>query len=140
MRKRYTRAVQTGEIAEEAEARKKLEKMLWPKGPVCPHCGSVNEADPLRPKQSAKNQHVRPGVWKCRRRDCRKQFTVTVKTPYERVRSIATLLRAIEIMREAGEKQPTIEQLADLLQVSLATAWRLRRVILASKSAKGRTT
>ena len=59
------------------EARKYLEKLRWPDGPECPHCGLVGEAYKLTAKPGSKRP-VRPGVYKCK--GCRKQFTVTVKT------------------------------------------------------------
>lgn len=59
----------------EEEARQYLEKLRWPDGAVCPHCGSVNV-------RRLEGKSTRPGVHKCR--DCRKQFTVTVGTIFER--------------------------------------------------------
>jgi transposase-like protein len=64
----------------EKDARAFLEKQLWPDGPVCPHCGVVDEAYKLEPRQDSKRA-VRHGVWKCR--GCAKQFTVTVGTIFE---------------------------------------------------------
>jgi len=60
-------------------ARKYLEAMRWPNGPVCPHCGFEKayeikgKADSARP--------ARAGLFKCSK--CRKQFTVTVGTIFE---------------------------------------------------------
>lgn len=56
------------------EARAYLESLIWPNGPVCPHCGSV-EVTRLNGKAH------RPGVLKCRA--CLKQFTVTVGSVME---------------------------------------------------------
>src|SRR3979411_816453 len=60
---------------DEQAARKHLEKLQWPNGPECPHCGVVNEATEL------KGYSTRPGVWKCRA--CEKPFSVTVGTVFE---------------------------------------------------------
>lgn len=57
-------------------ARKHLESLLWPHGPVCPRCGVVNEATLMQGKSH------RPGLYNCR--PCDKPFTVTVGTIYER--------------------------------------------------------
>jgi len=57
----------------ENEARKILEGVRWPKGPVCPVCGSKNVA-----RINGKADNVRDGLLRCK--DCRKQFTVTVGT------------------------------------------------------------
>jgi hypothetical protein len=59
----------------ETAARKHLEKLQWPDGPECPHCGVVDEATLL------KGESTRPGVYKCRA--CEKPFSVTVGTVFE---------------------------------------------------------
>src|SRR3546814_14971862 len=64
-------------------ARDHLEGLLWPNGPVCPHCGN---ADPARITK-LKGKSTRPGVHKCK--ECRKPFTVTVCTVKGRSRSEA---------------------------------------------------
>ena len=35
------------------KAREWLERELWPNGPVCPHCGAIDEATQLRAKHTA---------------------------------------------------------------------------------------
>lgn len=69
------------QFTDEEKAREFLEKKRWPNGPVCPHCGEVNNAYPLRPRVSKKNKHARAGLWKCG--GCREQFSVTVGTVFE---------------------------------------------------------
>lgn len=69
------------QFIDEEEARAFFEQKRWPDGPVCPHCGEINNAYRLQPQTSKKGQHVRKGVWKCG--GCRKQFTVTVGTVFE---------------------------------------------------------
>jgi hypothetical protein len=59
----------------EEAARKHLEKTLWPEGPVCPHCGIINEA------YSMKGESIRDGLYKCSA--CRQPFTVTIGTILE---------------------------------------------------------
>ena len=53
-----------------------LEAVLWPDGPACPHCGATDRIYELKGKST------RPGVRKCGH--CRKPFTVTVGTVFER--------------------------------------------------------
>ncbi len=65
---------------DEDAAREHLERLRWPDGPICPHCGAVGEAYKLEPKPKGKT-HVRKGVYKCA--GCRQQFTVTVDTIFE---------------------------------------------------------
>ena len=61
---------------DEEAARRHFEAIRWPDGPVCPHCGSVNNATALQGKTT------RPGLYKCK--DCWKPFTATVGTLFER--------------------------------------------------------
>ena len=67
---------------DEGEAYRFIESIRWPNGPICPHCGSINHAYYLNPKNGARK--TRTGstsarrVWKCA--DCRKQFSVLVGT------------------------------------------------------------
>ena len=61
---------------DEEIARRHFEALRWPDGPICPHCGSVGNATEMKGKST------RAGVYKCK--DCRKQFTATVGTLYER--------------------------------------------------------
>ncbi|RPJ79086.1 MAG: IS1595 family transposase [Alphaproteobacteria bacterium] len=65
-------AIDVGRLTED-EARGILEAIRWPKGPVCPHCGSI-KITRLNPK----SEKVRDGVIQCN--DCRGQFTVMVGT------------------------------------------------------------
>src|SRR5262249_47134048 len=58
----------------EDEAREFIERVRWPDGPVCVHCGSV-----VVYKLGGKS--TRPGLFKCR--DCKGQFTVRVGTVFE---------------------------------------------------------
>ena len=61
------------------EARCYFEQIRWPDGPVCPHCQDPRSMK-LR-EQPWSRRPVRRGVYKCKR--CRKQYTVTVGTPFE---------------------------------------------------------
>jgi transposase-like protein len=63
-------------FSNEEAARAHFEKLRWPHGPVCPHCGVVDNATELKGKST------RPGLYKCR--DCQKPFTATIGTVYER--------------------------------------------------------
>lgn len=61
---------------DETAARKHLEALLWPEGPVCPHCGCLEAATKIKGKST------RPGVYWCNA--CQKPYSVTVGTVYER--------------------------------------------------------
>ncbi len=60
----------------EDQARETLERIVWPNGVVCPHCGRVDGHTKLNGKKHRK------GVWKCNN-GCAKQFSVTVGTVME---------------------------------------------------------
>jgi transposase-like protein len=86
--------------SDERMSRKLFERLRWGDRPVCPHCGSTNSYR-LTAKPTSK-QPVREGVYKCA--NCRKQFTVTVGTIFERshiplgiwIKAIASLCESVE--------------------------------------------
>lgn len=61
---------------DEEAARAHFERIRWPEGRVCFHCGTINNSTLLKGKST------RPGLYKCK--DCRKPFTATMGTIYER--------------------------------------------------------
>jgi len=61
---------------DEDAAREHLESIRWPRGPECPHCGGTERNSRLS------GASHRPGLLFCG--DCRKQFSVTVGTVFER--------------------------------------------------------
>jgi len=69
--------IQIGKLSEN-EAREYIEKLRWPNGVECAHCGSMGKIYELSGKST------RPGLYKCGA--CRKQFTVTVGTVMHRSR------------------------------------------------------
>src|SRR5258706_14530857 len=62
------------EYSDEDKARALLDSLLWPAGPVFPHC-KFNEVYKITPKQGSKSP-TRKGVYKCAA--CRNHFRVTV--------------------------------------------------------------
>lgn len=67
--------IQAKQYHDEKAARKHLESIRWPDGPICPHCGVIDEAYKLD------GETTRDGLYKCA--GCRKPFTVTVGTIFE---------------------------------------------------------
>ena len=59
----------------EDQARAYLEKVRWPNGAACPRCGDMSV-------YLMGGKSTRPGLYKCR--GCRKPFTVTIGTIFER--------------------------------------------------------
>lgn len=70
---------------DEDEAYQLIERLRWPDGPVCPHCGVVGHAYFLEPKAGTRTTRIGSAsfrrIWKCG--DCRKQFSVLVGTIFE---------------------------------------------------------
>ncbi len=96
-------------------ARKHLEALLWPEGPVCPHCGVINEATALKGKST------RPGVYWCNA--CQAPFSVTVGSVYERSKvPLNTWLFANHLLC-SSKKGISSHQLARMLGVTYKTAW-----------------
>ena len=65
-------------FANEDKAIEFVESLMWPDGPVCPHCGGFEKAYKIKANPEKK---IRPGLWKCGY--CRKQFTVRVGSIFE---------------------------------------------------------
>lgn len=103
----------------EDQARTYLEGLRWPDGAVCPHCTSNNAA-------RLNGKATRPGVFKCRERECRKQFTVTVGTIFERSHiPLRKWVLAFHIIC-ASKKGVSALQLQRMLGFkSYKTAWHL---------------
>jgi transposase-like protein len=100
---------------DENAAREHLESLNWPDGPVCPHCGTVNEATKLAGKST------RPGVYKCR--PCQKPFSVTVGTVFERSKiKLNVWVHAVDLYT-ASKKGFSAHQLHRTLGVTYKTAW-----------------
>ena len=90
-----------------------LESILWPEGPVCPHCGIVNHAYSTK----------RPGVFRCAEKACRKDFTVTMKTVMERSHiALHKWLQAFHLMT-SSKKGVSAHQLHRTLQIGYEAAW-----------------
>jgi transposase-like protein len=100
---------------DENAAREHLESLNWPDGPICPHCGTVNEATKLAGKST------RPGVYKCR--PCQKPFSVTVGTVFERSKiKLNDWVHAVDLYT-ASKKGFSAHQLHRTLGVTYKTAW-----------------
>lgn len=94
-------------------ARAYLEKVLWPDGPVCPHCGSINHAYATK----------RKGVYRCAEAECRKDFTVTMKTVMERSKiALHKWLQAFHLMC-SSKKGISAHQLHRTLNIGYEAAW-----------------
>ncbi|MBV9756831.1 MAG: IS1595 family transposase, partial [Alphaproteobacteria bacterium] len=101
------------QFRDDDEARKFLEGLLWPAGPVCPHCGVVNHAYATK----------KPGVFRCAEKECRKDFTVTTRTVMERSHiALHKWLQAFHLMT-ASKKGISAHQLHRELDIAYQSAW-----------------
>jgi len=102
---------------DETAARKHLERVQWPDGPICPHCGVINEATLMS------GSSTRPGTYKCRA--CEMQFSVTVGTVMERSHiPLTKWLLAVELL-SSSKKGISAHQLHRMLGITYKSAWFL---------------
>jgi transposase-like protein len=103
----------------EEKCREYLEQQRWGNTPACPCCGSTNV------KRFATNNRI----FKCREKECRNKFSVTVGTIYENTKIplqkwfLATYILAVH------SKGISSLQLAAWLGVTQKTAWHLNHRI-----------
>ncbi|MEW4461079.1 IS1595 family transposase [Roseibium algicola] len=117
------------------KAREHLEAIHWPDGPSCPHCGNCDQ------KRITKLQgkSTRPGVFKCK--ECRKPFSVTVGTVFERSKIPLNKWVLATHLMAASKKGMSAHQLHRMLGVTYKTAWfmahRIREAMAPSPKDKG---
>ena len=96
-------------------AREHLERVRWPHGPICPHCGVVNEATYIGGKAA------REGCYQCNA--CREQFTVTVGTVFERSKVPLNKWLLASFLMSSSKKGISAHQIGRSLGVTYKTAW-----------------
>ena len=99
------------------KARAYLEALRWPDGPFCPHCGSTKKPMKLR------GEKCRPGLYKCSEYQCRKQFTVTVGTVFERSRVPLNKWLLTVYLMASSKKGISAHQIHRTIGVTYKTAW-----------------
>ena len=94
-----------------------VEALVWPEGPVCPHCGGFERISKMQ------GQSTRMGLYKCYQ--CRKPFTVRMGTLFEASKvPLHVWLQAMYLI--AGSKKGiSSNQLARTLGLTVKTAWFL---------------
>ena len=112
-------------FTDENAAREHLESLMWPDGPFCPHCGSLN-AKRLPPQaRKVTKEHpggsIRNGVIQCN--DCGDQYTVTVGTVFERSKVPLNKWLLANHLLCASKKGISGHQIARMLGVTYKTAW-----------------
>lgn len=110
-------AIQNPAFNNEDAARAALEAVRWPDGPVCPHCGNLDQEKIAK----GQGQAHRAGLYYCAA--CNGQFTVTVGTVMERSKiPLSKWLFAMHLMA-SSKKGMSSHQLHRLLGVTYKTAW-----------------
>ncbi len=117
---------------DEDAARKHLESIRWPNGPVCPKCGASNRISRIESQSEDKRKGARPGLLFCG--DCREQFTVTVGTVFEHSKvPLHKWVLATHLLC-SSKKGISGHQLSRTLGVTYKTAWFMaHRIRLAMK-------
>src|SRR5262245_33376415 len=101
---------------DETAAREWLEARVWPEGPNCPHCGATDEH-----VTKLEGKAHRAGLYQCA--ECREQFTVTVKTVFERSKIPLTKWLAALFLMTASKKGVSAHQVHRMLGVSYKSTW-----------------
>jgi len=120
-------------FSNEASAFECVERLLWPRGLVCPLCGDVDETKVGRLNARSKPSKTNPdgltihGLRKCYA--CRKKLTVRVGTIFEDSHlPLHMWLQAIHLMYGSKRAIGT-RQAQRLLNCSMKTAWHLTHSI-----------
>ncbi len=113
-----------------SKARAWLEALLWAGGRACGYCGTVGESTPLK---------AREGYYQCNA--CRKQFTVTVGTVFERSHIPLNKWLMAAFLLCASKKGMSAHQMHRMLGITYKSAWfmchRLREAMAPLKGAFG---
>src|ERR1700680_2358621 len=95
-------------------ARAWLEKLRWPDGPICSHCGTINHAY---------GNKAKPGFYRCAEKECRKDFTVTTGTVMERSHIALNKWLMPFYWLNASKKRMSAHQLHRALNLDYKSAW-----------------
>jgi transposase-like protein len=103
---------------DEEAAYAKLESIMWPKGPECPHCRLTNDAHKIAANLEKK---VRYGLYRCN--GCKAQFTVTVGTVFESSHiPLHKWLQAAYLLN-SSKKGISAKQIERTLLITYKSAW-----------------
>jgi transposase-like protein len=97
----------------EAAAIARLEAIVWPNGPHCPRCGGFDRITPVK--------GGRLGLRRCG--PCKREFTVTVGTLFERSHIKLHLWFQAAHLLASSKKGISAHQLHRTLKVTYKTAW-----------------
>lgn len=116
-------------FTDETKAREYLEAQRWPEAVNCPRCGSLDGITKMQGKSH------RPGLFNCNA--CRKPFSVTIGTVYERSHiPLHKWLLATHLM-SSSKKGISTHQLHRLLGITYKSAWFMAHRIREAMKADG---
>jgi len=104
---------------DEEAARAWFEAARWPNGPYCPSCGTV---EPYATK--------RAGLYRCRSKECRRDFTVMTGTVMERSHAKLTQWAMAFWLVASSKKGVSAHQLHRALGCQYNTAWFLHHRVM----------
>jgi transposase-like protein len=114
---------------DDTAARKLIESIRWPDGPICPYCGTFNHAYPLK----------KAGWYRCGSKECRKDFTVTIGTVMERSHIPLHKWMIGFYLMNASKKGVSAHQLHRTLGIKYQSAWFMCHRIREAMRAGGLT-
>ncbi len=94
-----------------------VEARVWPRGPICPHCGCFDRINRLAGKST------RIGTYKCYH--CRAPFTVKVQTIFEDSHIRLHIWLQAMFLLSSSKKGISANQLHRTLGITLKSAWHL---------------
>lgn len=108
-------------------ARRKIEAVRWPTGPICPHCSETERRYATK----------KDGRWRCGNPACRKDFTVTTGTVMEASHiALHKWLMAFYLM-SSSKKGISAHQLFRSLGITYKSAWFLAHRVREAMKAGG---
>lgn len=102
------------EFSSEEKCREYLEQQRWNGTPACPFCGSLNV-----------HRFPNGKIFKCREKQCRSKFSVTVGTIYQNTKIPLTKWFLATYILSTHSKGLSTLQLSNLLGISLKCTWHL---------------
>ena len=96
------------------KAREWLERHLWADGRECGYCRTENKSTPIA---------TRSGWYQCNHPDCRKQFSVTVGTVFERSHIPLNKWLMCAFLMCASKKGMSAHQMHRMLGISYKSTW-----------------
>jgi transposase-like protein len=101
--------------ADADKAREHFEAIRWPNGPICSHCGVVDQATLVKGKSH------RAGMYQCN--SCRQPFTVTTGTVMESSKIALNKWALAFHLMAASKKGISAHQLHRMLGITYKSAW-----------------